>query len=1013
MPLFLLSSPTRRVFQPLWLPLLSLGLTGPALARSLPARAELWRVVAPTTVSGTVLDEKGMGMPGATVVLKGTSLGTSTDAEGRFTLSIPDGTPTPTLVISSIGYVRQEIVMGGRSTFTVNLAPNSQDLNEVVVVGYGTQKRADVTGSVASVPQDRLERLPVSNVAQAIQGAVAGVTVTTGSSVPGAQSSIQIRGVRSITANTDPYVILDGVPFPGNFNDISPSDIANIEILKDASATAIYGTRGSNGVILITTKHGKNGKPQIRYNGYAGPEYINNNLRPMSGDEYVAKYKAYTTQAKINPTPVPNSGELANYNAGSTTDWMKLIGQQGFIQDHNLSVSGGTPDVKYYLSGDYFNQRGTIQGFQFRRISLRSNLDANLTPWLRIGTSAFYANSNNDGGQASLSLAQAMSPYGVPFNPDGTYNIYPMFPELLYVNPLLGLTTTRLNRVNQLTGTGYAEVKPTFIDGLTYRLNASYSYRPFYTATYTGRAANDLRGTATILNDLRTNYTVENILTYNKNFGKHHFDLTALYSAQENTYITTNERASGFINDVTAFNNIGSGSIPPTIGSYDERRELVSQMGRLNYNYDSRYLFTATARRDGSSVFGANASKYATFPSVAVGWNITNEAFLKDNSILNQLKLRFSYGVTGNEGINPYQTLTGESQVQYVYGGVTATGLRANILGNPNLKWESTTSSNVALDFGLFKNRITGTVELYDATTKDLLLARQIPTVSGYNSILDNIGSVNNKGIEVTLSTVNVQHNDFTWGTNFNISANRNRVIELLGNGADDIGNKRFIGKPLGAIYDYVKTGVWQVGEDPSTQDPGAKPGDLKFKDVNGDGKIDASDRQYLGSTLPDYTAGLTNTFTYKGLSLRVFLQTAQGVLKNNDLLNRADYAGRINQPAVIGYWTADNMSQDRPSLVYLNQRGYGYPSNASYTRLKDVTLSYALPAAALDWAGLGGLSVYVSGRNLYTWTKWIGWDPEQNYAQGYGAGNTEGAFPNPNFPNVATYVFGVNLTLR
>ncbi|MCC3153222.1 TonB-dependent receptor [Hymenobacter sp. BT770] len=1000
----------RRVAGPLLL-LPALSLSPGLAARAASAAPFLARHAADVPVTGRVTQANGEGLPGVTVLQKGTTNGTSTTPDGRFSLNVPENA---TLVFSSVGFVSQErTVTGANTTIDLVLATDTKALDEVVVVGYGTQKRQDVTGSVTSVPQDRLERLPVANVASAIQGAVAGVTVTSGSSVPGSQPNIRIRGVRSITASADPYIVLDGVPlFPGNLNDISPNDIASIEILKDASATAIYGTRGSNGVILVTTKRGKTGKPQVRYNGYGGPEYMVNTLTPMSGEEYLAKYKAYTVQAKITPQTTPYSSELPNYNAGITTDWIKEVSQQGYIQDHNVSVSGGTNDVKYYISGDYFKQQGAVKGFQFQRVNFRSNLDANVTNWLRIGTSAFYSNSNDDGGRASLSLALASSPYGQVYNPDGTYNIFPEYPERNFVSPLIDLTQKRVNRNNQLVGTAYLEVRPTFVEGLTYRLNGNYSNRPYYNASYRGRLDNNNNGAASITNDLRRNYTLENILTYNKDFGKHHFDLTALYSAQENTFITTTENGSGYINDGTGYNNIGSGSIPATISSYDERRALLSQMGRLNYSYDSRYLLTLTARRDGSTVFGAGTNKYATFPSVALGWNITNEAFLRDNSILSLLKLRLSYGLTGNEGINPYQTITGQGLVNYVSGGVTTVGLRAGNLGNSNLKWESTTSSNIALDFGILKNRIGGTLEYYDATTKDLLLARSLPTITGYGSILDNIGSVNNKGIEATLNTVNIQQKDFTWETSFNISANRNRVLALLGNG-DDIGSKRFIGKPLGAIYDYELAGVWQVGEDASGQDPSAKPGDLKFVDQNGDHKIDASDRKYLGSTLPDYTAGLTNTFTYKGLSLRVFVQTAQGILKNNDLLNRGDFAWKINQPANIGYWTAENRSNDRPSLIYTNTRGYGYPSDASYTRLKDVTLSYAFPTALLDRAKLGSLSVYVSGRNIYTWKKWIGYDPEQNYGQGYGAGNTEGQFAEPNFPNVASFVFGVNLGLR
>jgi TonB-linked SusC/RagA family outer membrane protein len=975
------------------------------------ARRAFAQPTADVTVTGTVLDEKGEGMPGVTIVLKGTTLGTSTDAEGKFSLRIPDGTAAPTLVVSSVGYVKQELPVGDRTTLSIRLAPNTQDLNEVVVVGYGTQKRSDVTGSVVSVPQDRLSKIPVSNVAQALAGAVAGVNITTSSSVPGAQPSINIRGIRSITANTDPYIIVDGLPLPQstNLNDINPNDIASIEILKDASSTAIYGTRGSNGVILITTKRGKTGKPEIRYNGYAGPEYLVNRLTPLSPEAYAQKYQDFAIQRGFTPTqPLPNLREVANLQAGKTVDWMKEIRQQGVIQDHNVSISGGTDNVKYFVSGEYFNQKGTLKGFQFQRVSLRSNIDATLTPWLRIGTSSFFSTNNDGGGRADLTLAQVSSPYGDLYNADGTYTVYPQLPELLIKNPLASLYNTRENRVNQLIGTGYAEVDLPFLKGLKYRLNATYGYRPYRSAYYEGRAYGNLTGYAQLLNDERQNYTLENILSYAHDFGKHHLDLTALYSAQQNKYFTTTENATGFINDNIGFNGIGGGSLTPTISSYSERRGLVSQMARLNYNYDSRYLLTLTARRDGSSVFGANANKYAIFPSLAVGWNVANEEFLKGNNVVTALKLRFSYGITGNEGINPYQTITGLSQLQYAYNGVTTVGLRAGTLGNSSLKWEQTSSTNYAVDFGFLQNRITGTVEYYDAKTTDLLLNRQIPIISGYGSILDNVGSVRNQGLEGTLTTVNVQQSNFSWETTLNASAVRNRVLQIYGTGGDDIGNNLFIGRPLRGIYDYVKTGVWQQGEDVSKVDPSAKAGDLKFADLNGDGKIDSNDRTYLGSSIPSWQGGITNTFSYKGISLRVFFQTVQGVLRNNGNLNFVDLGGRVNIPQEVGYWTAQNASQDRPGLNYTNPRGYGYNSNGSFTRLKDVTLTYNFPAPLAEKWHLGNLSVYVSGRNIYTWTKWVGWDPEQTYTVGNGTGNG-----GTNFPQVRSFVAGLNVSLR
>ena len=997
-----------------------------ATGRALPA---LRQPAADITVTGTVLDEKQVGLPGATVVLKGTSLGATTDANGKFSLRIPDGTAAPTLVISTIGYVKQELAVGERTTFTVSLVPNTQDLNEVVVVGYGTQKRSDITGSVASVRQDRLEKIPVANVAQALEGAVAGVNISTSSSLPGTQPAINVRGVRSITASTFPYLIVDGLPFPGTLNDINSNDIASIEILKDASSTAIYGTRGSNGVILITTKRGKTGKPEIRYNAYAGPEYLVYKLHPLDGPAYAQKYQDYAVQRGIVLTqPLPNSDEVVNLQAGKTVDWMEEIRQQGAVQDHNLSVSGGTDNIKYFVGGEFFKQQGILKGYQFQRVNLRTNIDATIKPWLRLGTSSFFSNNNDGGSRASLTLAQVTSPYGNEYNADGTLTVYPERPELLIINPLASTLTQRESRVNQLTGTGYVEVDLP-VKGLRYRLNGTYSYRPYRYASYMGRAVGNNYGAAQLLNEERQNYTIENIASYNRDFGKHHVDVTALYSAQQNTYFTTTENGSGYINDAIGYNSIGTGSLTPTLSSYSERRALLSQMARINYNYDSRYLFTATARRDGSTVFGANTDKYGIFPSVAVGWNVASEAFLKDNRLLNVLKLRFSVGTTGNEGINPYQTITGLASAQYAYNGVPATGLRANVIGNGDLKWERTSSTNYAVDFGILGNRITGTVEYYDAKTSDLLLNRALPIITGYSSILANVGAVRNQGVDVTLTTANVQMAAFTWETNFNFSAVRNRVTQIYGTGGDDIGSNLFINKPLFGIYTYVKTGVWQQNEDVSKQDASAKPGDLKFADLNGDGVINTLDRQYQGSSIPDWQGGITNTFTYKGLSLRVFFQTAQGILKSNGNLNFVDLGGRINIPQEIGYWTAANASQDRPSLSYTNPRGYSYPSNGSYTRLKDVTLNYNLPTSFTDKLHLGALSVYVSGRNLYTWTKWIGWDPEQNYTVGNGTGNIDNPVssnvingnPTPtgtnnayaNYPNTRSIVAGLNVSLR
>ncbi|TDO20873.1 SusC/RagA family TonB-linked outer membrane protein [Pedobacter duraquae] len=970
----------------------------------------LYAQTATKDITGVILDSKGTPIPGVTIKNETTAKAAMSDGNGRYKIAASKG---ETLVYTFIGYARKSILVGESAQVNLTLAEDADKvLNEVVVIGYGTQKRSDVTGSVVSVPKSRLSQLPVTNILQSIEGAVAGVNVATTSSVPGSQPNALIRGQNSITAGSGPYVVVDGVPLSktgGSLNDINPNDIASVEILKDASATAIYGTNGSNGVILITTKRGTTGKPVIRYSGYAGIDNLAHILQPSSGAEYVQKYADFLKQTgQVQQRPVPNINELPAYNAGKTTDWLAEATQQGVIQDHNVGISGGSEDVKYFISGDYLNQKGVIKGYEFKRIGLRSNLDVNVTSFLTVGTSLFLTSNNYDGGRANLLLATAMSPYGQEYNANGTYTIYPMNPEQLYTNPLLGLTTTQISRTTNINGNGYAEVKfPGVLTGLKFRLNAGYTYFPKREGSYYGRLANDLNGTARSFNASTNSYTVENILTYAKDIEKHHIDFTALYSAQERKYNETTAGAIGFINDELGLDNIGAGATQ-TSGSYRDRYGINSQMGRLFYAYDSRYLLTLTARRDGSSVFGASTTKYGVFPSAAVGWNISNESFMKNSKLVNNLKLRLSYGKTGNEAVGVYRTITTDGTSRSPFNGISTIGVLAGNLGNSNLQWETTKTANIGLDFGVLNNRISGSVEAYQNKTSGLLLNRSLPIITGYSNVLDNIGKTSNKGLEVTLNTQNFAGKDFRWETMVVFATNRNKITDLYGDGKDDLGNRWFLGKPISVVYDYKMTGVWQNGEDVSKQDPTAKPGSLKFADLNGDGKITGDgDRMILGQTTPKWTGGLTNTFHYKNINLSIFIQTAQGMTKNNPDLSYGDETGRRNTPAEIGYWTPENRSQTRPALSYNNTLGYAYASDASYTRIKDVTLSYVFAQSVLERLHLGGLTVYASGRNLHTFTNWVGWDPENNYST-----RGSGDWTN-NYPLTRTFVLGLNVSLR
>lgn len=958
-------------------------------------------------VTGKIIDSATtLGVSGASVRLAGTTRGTITDVDGNFKI---EARPNATLHISAINYKAVDVPVDFTKPITVSLSVVNKALAEVVVIGYGTAKRSDVTGSVSSVPKDRLEDLPSSNVLESIEGTVAGVTISGGSNVPGESPSVLVRGVNTINGQTAPLIVIDGVPFENiSLNDISTNDIASIDILKDVSAVAIYGTRGSNGVILVTTKRGNTGKASVSLSSYAGIEGFAHKVNPMGPAEYIQKYADYKAQAGIvNGFAVPNLFEQQNIAAGRTTNWLDQISQGGFINNQALSISGGNKDVKYYVSGNYFDEKGILKGYQNKRGSIRSNIDATITKYLNAGINLYFVSNNQDGGRVDLYQAASVSPYGSVYNPDGSYSIFPMQPEELIKNPLLGLLTTRNQRRENLISNVYAEIKP--LEGLKYRINAGYTYLPSLFQSYVGRNAGDIAGgTAFIDNAESKKWIVENILTYEKNWGKSHIDFTGLYSAQKNTDNASSINAVGFINDALQFNALQGANTFSAV-SQATITSMVSQMLRVNYSFDSRYLLTATARRDGYSAFGANTSKYGLFPSVAAGWNISNENFMKSLTFVDNLKLRASYGISGNQSaVIPNSTITTFTTTPIPSNGKATTGLIADILGNNNLKWESTYGSNIGLDFSLFKGRVSGTIEEYNTRTKDLVLYRTLPSATGYLNVVSNVGKVSNQGLEITIKTQNIVTANFKWETTFNLATNKNMIIDLYGDKKDDIGNRLFIGQPVNVIYDYKQTGVWKIGEDPSKQDPGVTPGDLKFADLDHSGTItsDGKDQMVLGQSLPKWTGGLTSAWRYKNFRLSVFVQTVQGVMKDNEVVNFADVAGRQNLPSGVGYWTTTNQSNTRPILTYVNYLGYGYPKDASFTRIKDATISYTFPKEWINKLNIGALNIYVTGKNLATFTKWVGWDPEANYA-----GVTADAYLN--YPLVRTFILGANITLR
>ncbi|MGB3801853.1 MAG: SusC/RagA family TonB-linked outer membrane protein [Lewinella sp.] len=785
-----------------------------------------------------------------------------------------------------------------------------------------------------------------------------------------------------------------------------PTTSPRFEILKDASAVAIYGTRGANGVILITTKRGKTGAPRIGYTGYVAAENTINSLEFLGPDAYVQNYADFISGLGIDQERIlPNTAEIENYEAGETVNWLDLVTQTGILTEHNLSISGGTEDLQYYVTAGRLDQKGAVQGYQYARTSVRSNLDATVTDWLKAGTSLSYTNNNYDGGRANFLLATAMSPYGEVYNEEGGYEIFPMDPELLFENPLLGLTTDQVRRRNALIGSGYLDITPGFLPGLSYRINGNYTLELGRNSGYTGRAANNQRGFAFSNYQQTDNWVLENILSYNREFGLSNVGVTALYSAQEIKYFDLGGDSQGFVNDQLSFYNLGAAETP-NVGSNGNRQSLLSQMIRLNYGYDSRYLVTLTARRDGYSAFGSNTDKYGLFPSFALAWNVGNESFMDNLGALDNLKIRFSYGQAGNQAIGVNQTATIAFPVRYPFAGVSEIGTLAGELGNSNLTWETTTSANLGIDFGLWDGRVSGSLELYRSRATDQLLRRNIPIITGSGAIWDNLGELQNEGIEFTLNTVNIRTGKFRWESSFNIASNRNELVSLYGDGQDDIGNSWFLGQPLGTIYTYRSDGIWQEGEDPSEVNPGAIPGDLRLEDINGDGVINDEDRVIIGNSLPDFYGGLTNTFHYGNFHLNVFLQTSQGGLRYNPDQWYGDEFGRRNVPTNYRFWTPDNPITDAPRPGYRGSLGDWNFRDPSYVRLKDVRLSYQIPSPLLDRLGMEAFTVYIAGRNLYTWTDWIGWDPETNFSS-----RGSGDWTN-NYPFVRTYSFGVNLTL-
>ncbi|HEX8335068.1 MAG TPA: TonB-dependent receptor [Segetibacter sp.] len=974
---------------------------------------ETFENVVAVVITGSVTNEQGATLQGVSVNVKGSNVGTTTDGLGKYSLNVPDGGGA--LIFSSIGYADQEVNIGGRTTINVILRESVKAMDDVVVVGYGTVRKSDLTGSVVSLNSKQLNPGIQVSIDQMIQGRAAGVQVTQNSSEPGGGVAIRIRGVSSLTAGNDPLYVIDGLPIdnslvtPGSsvtldrsprnpLNTINPGDIESIEILKDASSTAIYGSRGSNGVILITTKKGKKGATAVNYGTSIGVQEVAKKLDLLNATEYMKLLNDLNKDQAV--PPVFTDAEVSA--AGAGTDWQDEIFRSAAVQNHQLSVSGGSESTKYYASFNYLNQRGVIINSGIKRYGARLNLSHTANKFnfgMNLNTGMviddFIASGvsiNQEAGVLATSLQ--MMPTLPVRNADGTYaqtNVLDL------ENPVgLAMGVVDNAETNRTFGNVFAEYA--ILENLKAKINfgsdRQTSRRDSYVTRATKRGAR-AGGEANVASNERSNYLVELTLNYNKRFNDNHrIDAVAGFTYQEFLRRNLSARGLNFPTDAFLGNNLAAGTQSNFLmGSFKSKNQLQSYLGRVNYTLFNKYLFTGSFRADGSSRFGQD-TKYGYFPSVALGWRLIDENFIRNLKAFNDLKLRISYGVTGNQEIGSYNSLNllGTTLRPAILGGTQLVGIAPNQIANPNLKWETTHQFNVGLDYAVLKGRISGSVDYFKKNTSDLLLNLPIPNTTGFSTSLQNVGSTTNDGFEILINTDNVKSKSFTWSTSLNLSVVKNKVTDLGGLPQVLQGGARFvndisilrIGDPINAYFGYVVDGIFQsAAEVTGSAQPGARPGELRYKDVNNDKAITTADRVILGSPYPDFTAGLNNSFSYKGFDLSVFLEGVYGseIFNFNRIESENPISSNRNrQSYVLDRWTPTNLTNENPSFIdpkvsygsLVNTRAV---EDASYTRVKNVRLGYNF--TSIRNKHIKSASVYFTGQNLFTFTNYTGYNPD------------------------------------
>ncbi|MFT4169643.1 MAG: TonB-dependent receptor [Dysgonomonas sp.] len=964
-------------------------------------------------ITGIVVDEKGESVIGASVSEKGTTSGTATDIDGKFSLEVKDGA---VIVVSYLGFLTQEIIVNDRSDFHIIMKDNTEMLNEVVVVGYGVMRKKDLTGSLASVGAKSLKDKPVANIGEALQGQAAGVQVVN-AGAPGSNVSIRIRGLGSINS-TDPLLVIDGVPTDMPLNALNQNDVETIDILKDASATAIYGSRGANGVVLITTKKGKSGDGIISVSANWGIQDATSVPKMLNASQFASLHN--DMMANNNRTQRPDFEDPTSWGKG--TDWTDALLRTAAMQNYSVSYSGGTDKSNYYVSGSVFDQNGIVINTSYRRYTLQFNNESKVRPWLKFGNNVTLSHDTKKNGDYSILNTLASLPTQSIYNEDGTYS-GPGTEAQYYGDLRNPIGTARLNNTTtkgyNVLGNLYGEAS--LFDKVTYKMTGGIDFKFWdennFTPKYDWQPIPVVNSYRSEQSNKSLTYLWDNTLTYMDTFNeKHNLNVMIGSSAQNNTYNYSKASIQGFLSDSN--NQLNNGLLDPTVGGSKNEWALLSFFGRVNYSFNDKYLLTATVRRDGTSRI-TKANRWGTFPSFSGAWRLSEESFYKRNNILSDIKIRMGYGVTGNQGVlDNYAAVTRLKTSQYVFNGTPVSTLYPLVMPNPDIKWETVKQGNIGFDASLFKQRINVTFDAYVKNTTDMLVSMVVPITTGYSDIytpMINAGKVRNTGWELTVASQNIK-GDFEWNTDLNISYNKNKIIKLNNNVSIYSGYQQHtVGLPVGSFYGWVTNGIFQNWDEVNSYAyqyqgtdaaNGTAPGDIKFLDINNDGVVNDYDRTYIGNPTPAWNFSMTNSFSYRNFDMQVFLQGVAGndIYNANRVTLEGMYTVRNQTKKVLNRWTGEGTSNSMPRAIYSDpnkntRTSTRFIEDGSYLRLKNLTLGYTLPESLIKKASINSLRFYMSAQNLLTLTKYSGFDPE-----------IQGGVDNSNYPLTRTISFGVDL---